>query len=114
MRLFFPVGAAKGNAQELRSAWLSWHHGLEWVRQHQDCPWPSAAPPLGAHLVTVGGGGDVFISIPGSYSLAGQQLRAGRGARSFPTHCVSFDLVKSTLSKAKLFGKKIKPDSLTN
>lgn len=36
--------------------------------------------------------------LPGSYSLAGQQLRAGRGAHSFPTCCVSFDLVKSTLS----------------
>lgn len=51
---------------------------------------------------------------PGSYSLAGQQLWAGRGAHSFPTCCVSFDLVKSTPSKVKLFGKKIKPDSLTN
>lgn len=45
---------------------------------------------------------------------AGQQLRAGRGAHSFPTRCVPLDLVKSTLSTAKLFGKKIKPDSLTN
>lgn len=52
--------------------------------------------------------------IPMQLFHAGQQLQAGRGAHSFPTRCVSFDLVKSTLSKAKLFGKKIKPDSLTN
>lgn len=111
---FFPGAATKGNAQELRSAWVSWHRGLERVREHQDSPWPSAASPLGACLVPVEGRGMCLSLFPCSHSLAGQQLRAGRGAHSFPTHCVSFDLVKSTLSKAKLFGKKIKPDSLTN
>lgn len=48
------------------------------------------------------------------YSQAVTPWQVSRGAHSFPTCCVSFDLVKSTLSKAKLFGKKIKPDSLTN
>lgn len=80
VRLFFPVGAAKGNAQELRSALISRHCGLERVRQHQDCPWPSAAPPLGAQLVSVGGGGDVFIPTP-------RQLFLGRSAAPGRQRC---------------------------
>lgn len=60
------------------------------------------------------GSGDVFIPIPRLLFLGRSAAPGRQRHHSFPTHCVCFDLVKSTLSKAKLFGKKIKPDSLTN
>ena len=60
-----------------------------------------------------GGGWAGWMGVRPAPVVAGL-VGAGRSARSSPSSCMSFNLMESTFRKTKLFGKKIKQDSLTN